>query len=235
MRNHLAALLVPAAIAASGYAYAQTAQDTEAPPAAAEAPAEAETAEGEGEAQPAKRPARPQVVSSQAVSGTWTPETVNGSPGVTYLSDDGQSLVSFACLPGEEGMGRTLYTRATVPTGAAIEEIAIFGGAGAGVVPVSGGASDGSMVSGEFDPASPLAQYLAVGQGDLRVQTGTTEIVIPNTEEVETVVESCWPTLEENIAAFKAAKAAEAAEADALIKAFAADQDDEVTGAGEGT
>lgn len=230
MRNHLAALLVPAALAVSGYAFAQTAEDAETGPAPADA---AEPAEGED--QPAKKPARRQIVSSQAVSGTWTPETVNGGPGVTYLSDDGQSLISFACLPGEEGMGRTLFTRAMAPSGAAIEEIAIFGGAGAGAVAVSGGASDGSTVSGEFDPASPLAQYLAVGQGELRVQTGTTEIVIPNTEEVETVVESCWPTLEENIAAFKAAKAAEAAEADALIRASAIDLDDEVTETGEGT
>lgn len=230
MRNHLAALLVPAAFAVSGYALAQTAEDA----GAATAPVEA-AEPAENEAQPARKPARPQVVSSRAVSGTWTPETVNGRPGVTYLSDDGQALISFACLPGEEGTGRTLYTRAMAPSGAAIEEIAIFGAAGSGVVTVSGGASDGSTVSGEFDPASPLAQYLAVGQGDLRVQTGTTEIVIPNTEEVETVVESCWTTLEEKIAEFEAAKAAEAAEAEALIRASATGMDDEVTETAEGT
>ncbi|MEQ9505716.1 MAG: hypothetical protein RLO80_05560 [Hyphomonas sp.] len=219
MRKHIAALLVPAALAASGYAFAQTADETDAAPAAAEAAPEAESAEGEAadaaEAQPVKKPARPQVVNSQAVAGKWTPETVNGRPGVTYLSDDGQSLVSFACLPGEEGMGRTLYTRAQAPSGAAIEEIAIFGGGGSGTVAVSGGSSDGGAISGEFDPASPLAQSLATGQGDLRVQTGTTEIVIPNSEEVETVVESCWTTLDEKIAAFKAAKAAEAQNASA--------------------
>ena len=210
MRKHLAALLVPAALAASGYAFAQTADETEAASAAEEtAPA------ASPEAQPVKKPARPQVANSQAVAGTWTPETVNGRPGVTFLSDDGQSLISFACLPGEEGMGRTLYTRAQAPSGPAVEEIAIFGGVGSGTVAVSGGASDGGAISGEFDPASPLAQSLATGQGDLRVQTGTTEIVIPNSEEVETVVESCWTTLEEKIAAFKAAKAAEAQNASA--------------------
>lgn len=205
MRKHIATLLAPAAIAASGFAFAQTADESEAAPAAEEtAPADSP------ESQPVKRPARPQVANSQAVAGTWTPETVNGLPGVTFLSDDGQSLVSFACLPGEEGMGRTLYTRAQAPSGPAVEEIAIFGGGGSGTVVISGSSSDGGTISGEFDPASPLAQSLATGQGDLRVQTGTTEIVIPNSEEVETVVEYCWSTLDEKIAAFKAAKAAEA-------------------------
>ncbi len=208
MRQFLVALLLPAALAAcggSGGAAESAATEAEAP--AAE-PAVAE-------AQPAAAPA---PVQTATVAGTWTNEAINGRQGVSYVTEDGGSVVSFACLRGEEGGPNSLFVRTNAPAGPATSQIDIFGGGGSGTVPVTSGSTEGGLISGEFDPSSPLGQSLATGLGDLRIRTGDTETVIPNSEQVEAVVEACWPSLEERIAAINAEKEAAAAKAAAELE-----------------
>lgn len=235
MRQYLIALLLPATLAATAAASAQTAEETkpaaeQAAPVAEAVPAEAATAgdagaaaEGEPAAQAAKPAPKPVAteITARAVEGQWAPEAIRGAPGVSYIGADGEPVISFACLPAEEGLARRMFMRTLAPQGETVEQIALFGGYGNGGAPVSGGSVESGLISAEFEPTSSLGQMLATGQGDLRVRTGNTELLLENSEAVESVVEGCLPSFEENVAAFKAAKAAEA---EAKLLSVSADQ-----------
>ncbi|WP_084420113.1 hypothetical protein [Henriciella litoralis] len=181
MRLILLALL-PAALAACGNEPAQTGDTMPAP--SQSDPAEAtDTASVETPA-----------VNTQTMDGVWVTADDRGDPSAMFGPENSEAVFKVICRSSSvEGEGNSLVFQRAISGEAAGDTLDFLTSAGNGSIDIVPLDMETPMVGGSLDPASNVAATLANADGALRVRTSSDEIVIPLSDEMQTVVDDCRP------------------------------------------
>ena len=108
--------------------------------------------------------------------------------------ENSEAVFKVICRSGSmEDEGNSLVFQRAVSADVAGDTIDFLTSAGNGSVDAVALDMETPMVGGSLDPASNVAATLANASGQLRVRTGTDEIVIPLSDEMQTVVDDCRP------------------------------------------
>ena len=130
----------------------------------------------------------------ETLDGVWVTASDRGDPAARFGPEASEAIFSVICRSSSiEGETDTLVFQRTLTEVEAGETIDFLTSAGNASVDAVALDTEIPTIGGSLDPAATGAATLANASETMRVRSGTSDITIPVSEELKTVINDCRP------------------------------------------